>query len=291
MNFRIDQAVADYRGASGMRVIRQVATGKATTEDLLRLLDPQVLEHKPKARLREALTGQFDPGNVYILKRHLEMYDSHESLLARIRRDLLSRMKRLECRTDLPQLPPPPKNYSEARLGFDEPLRPLFYRIYGIDMATVPGIGPAVMLAMLCRLGTSLASWPGAEAFSAWLGLAPNNKISARRCRSGRTRPVRSWLASALKAASMSLPRTDGLLAEQYRSMVRRKPPGKVKTAMARKLSVILYRHITTGVQPEKYSVGHGLEERLGRRRRRLEKECAKLGCLMIPRAAGTAEG
>jgi hypothetical protein len=87
-----------------------------------------------------------------------------------------------------------------------------------------------------------MSRWRTEKHFTAWLTLAPNNKISGGRLLSSRTPPSASRAAAVLRRAAMSLTRSATALGAYYRRVAYRLGRPKAITATARKLAVLVYR-------------------------------------------------
>jgi hypothetical protein len=87
-----------------------------------------------------------------------------------------------------------------------------------------------------------MSRWPTEKHFTAWLTLAPNNKISGKRLLSSKTQPSANRAAAVLRRAAMSLTRSATALGAYYRRVAYRLGPPKAITATARKLALLVYR-------------------------------------------------
>ncbi|UZW53831.1 IS110 family transposase [Sphingobium sp. JS3065] len=56
-------------------------------------------------------------------------------------------------------------------------VRSALYRVLGVDLTQIHGIGPSLALKLVGECGTDLAAWPSSKHFTSWLCLAPGNKI------------------------------------------------------------------------------------------------------------------
>ncbi len=80
MNVQLHHAVADITGATGMRIIRAIVAGNHVPEQLAAYRDVRC--HASEATIREALTGNYRPENVFALRQALELYDFHQTKIA-----------------------------------------------------------------------------------------------------------------------------------------------------------------------------------------------------------------
>jgi len=77
-------------------------------------------------------------------------------------------------------------------------LRTERYRILGVDLTEVPGIGTLLVQTLLTKIGPDLSKFRSAAAFASWLGLCPDNRVSGGKILSVRTRHVQNRAALAL---------------------------------------------------------------------------------------------
>jgi transposase len=128
---------------------------------------------------------------------------------------------------------------NEPRVERREPL----HRITGgADLSPIDGIGPYGALQLIAEIGTDMSRGRTEKHFTAWLTLAPNNKISGGRLLSAKTQPSAHRAAAVLRRAAMSLTRSSTALGADYRRLAGRLGQPKAITATARKLAVLVYR-------------------------------------------------
>jgi transposase len=87
-----------------------------------------------------------------------------------------------------------------------------------------------------------MSRWRTEKHFTAWLTLAPNNKISGGRLLSSKTQPSANRAAAVLRRCAMSLTRSATALGAYYRRLAYRLGQPKAITATARKLAILVYR-------------------------------------------------
>ena len=87
-----------------------------------------------------------------------------------------------------------------------------------------------------------MTRWPTEKHFTAWLTLAPQNKISGGRLLRSRTQPSKNRAAAIFRLAAMNLGRTQTALGAFYRRVAFRIGKAKAITATARKLAIVVYR-------------------------------------------------
>ena len=154
--------------------------------------------------------------------------------------------------TEHPLSPPTPKQQQKQSsrnamrfTGMD--LRTELYRILGVDLTEVPGLGTLSIHTLLAEIGPDLSAFPTYKHFCSWLGLCPDNRISGGKVLSVRTRKVRSRVATALHMAAQSLWHSETPLGGYFRRMRTKLGAPKAITAAAHQLARIIYHMVKTG--------------------------------------------
>ena len=136
---------------------------------------------------------------------------------------------------------------------------------------------------LLTEVGSDLGRFPSAAAFSSWLGLCPDNRISGGKILSVRTRHVVNRLAIALRMGAQSLHRSQSYLGQYFRRMRARLGAPAAITATAHKIARILYHLITTRQRCDE-SVFAVVEQRAQQRQlSMLKKHAGALGFQLTP--------
>jgi len=112
----------------------------------------------------------------------------------------------------------------------------------GVDLSQIEGIAPYSALKLLSEIGTDMSRWSTEKHFTAWLTLAPKNRISGGRLLSSKTQSSANRAAQILRMAAMSVGKTQTALGAFYRRLALRIGKPQAITATARKLAVLVYR-------------------------------------------------
>jgi hypothetical protein len=128
------------------------------------------------------------------------------------------------------------------------PAREALYRILGVDLTQIHGLGPYLALKLVGECGTDLSAWPSAKHFTSWLCLAPSNKISGGKVLSSRTRRSSNRASALLRLAAVTVGRTETALGAFYRRLAGRIGKAKAVTATARKIAVLFYNTLRHGI-------------------------------------------
>jgi transposase len=81
------------------------------------------------------------------------------------------------------------------------------HRIFGVDLTRIPGIN-ILTQTLLAEISPDLSRFGSAPAFTSWLGLCPDRRVSVGKVLSVKTRKVKNRAATALRMAAQSLHRS-----------------------------------------------------------------------------------
>lgn len=110
----------------------------------------------------------------------------------------------------------------------------------------VPGIHTLTAQILLSEVGPDFAHFASGSAFTSWLGLCPDNRVSGGKVLSAKTRKVKNRAATALLLAAQTLHRSQSYLGHFYRRMRAKLGAPRAITATAHKLARIIYHMVTT---------------------------------------------
>lgn len=276
MNCRLDVAVDNIVGESGRKIIEAILNGERNAEKLASLAHPGVAKVFSEIALN--LDGDFRKENLFILNEWFTQYNFCEERIKHINDKIYQLLELLPKKANRKDLPGKAPNYREDKMLFEQPLRPLFFEIFGTDLTQLTSVGPGVILSFLAMVGTDVSTWPTEKHFVSWLGLAPTPQISADHRKKGKTKRVKNVLTGSLKVAAMSTQRTDSFLGAFHRRIKIRVGPSKAKSASARKIAIILYRLVREGTEAIKFSAEEYETIYKERKLKNLKRQARKLG-------------
>jgi hypothetical protein len=243
MNLLLHVVLSDITGVTGLKIIRSILAGERDPTRLAVHRDRRC-QAKP-SDIIAALTGNYRAEQLFALKQNFEGYEFKLRQVAECDSALNTLLGGLAAQQPPPatELPPArrpraPKNH-EPQFDIRTPLHRL---AGGADLSQIDAIGPYAALQLVSEIGTNMSRWPTASHFTAWLSLAPNNKISGGRLLSSRTPPSANRAAAILRRCAMSLTRTQTALGAFYRRLAARTGKPTAITATARKLGLLVYR-------------------------------------------------
>ncbi len=268
MNVCVHHAVSDITGVTGMAIIRAIVDGERNPETLANLRDRRC--QKSKNQITQELTGNWRPEHLFNLAQALKVYDQLGTVLADYDAEISSYIESLQPPEGKDLCAPPPATKSKAQAMAkcgQEPMRQALYRMTGIDLTTIDGIGVDTAAVVISELGLDFSAFTDERHFVSYLRLAPNISISAGKKVPGKFKAVTcTRVCAALRMAATSLRNSKTALGAYYRRISYRKGASVAVFATARKLAQLIYRLVRYG-QPYVDAGAQAYEERFAKRR------------------------
>ncbi len=245
MNLHLHKVISDITGLTGMAIIKAIVTGERNPQVLAALKDPRI--KSSTTEIAKALTGDYRPEHVFVLKQEFNLYEIYQKEIACIDREIEKCLSEFEPRTvnELPKTQKKRRKKSTANHpNFD--LRSLLYRMVGIDFTLIDGLDAMSVQNILSEVGLDPMRFPTVKHFTSWLGLCPGQKITGGKVKSSKTRPVVNRAANAFRLAALSLTQSRSALGAFYRRLRSRLGAPKAITATAHKLARMFYCMWTT---------------------------------------------
>jgi transposase len=288
MNLQLPLVVSDITGVTGLRILRDIVAGQRDADHLAQHRDHRC--RASKADIVAALTGNYRPEHLFVLKQNLELFDACQAQLTACDLALETHIRTLTAHMATPAAPLPAPRVTkkprdnEPRFELRAPLHQL---TTGVDLSQIDGITPYTALKLLSEIGTDMSRWPTEKHFTSWLTLAPKNKISGGRLLSSRTQPSANRAAAIFRMTAMSLGRTPTARGAFYRRLAARIGKPQANTATARKLAILVYRALKGElVYQDPGAEAYDLQQRT-RVLRRLRQRAATLGFELVNRETG----
>lgn len=247
MNVQLQHVVSDITGVTGMRIIRAIIAGERNPAALAEMRDIRC--HASAETICAALTGTWKDEHLFALGQALALFDFYQTKITECDRKLEGALRELEDgmghdTTRLPKVRTKTRQVNEP----DFEVRSALYRVLGVDLTQIHGIGPSLALKLVGECGTDLTAWPSSKHFTSWLCLSPGNKISGGKLLSSKTRRSSSRAAALLRLAATTIGRSDTALGAFYRRLSARAGKAKAVTATARKIAVLFYNSLRHGM-------------------------------------------
>lgn len=298
MNVKIHKVISDITGATGLSLIDYIA-GDVPAADT----DWSAFYNKRMKTSQEdfvkSLHGSFTPTGCFLLAQHLSAYrtltSQVEELDRRIERYLFCQVEGLEME-DI-EGKAPKEEFIRPLIGkrgqkltkTKSKNAPLYNQRYyleqllGVDVTTIPGIGPQKALEVIAEIGADFGkSFPSAGHFTSWAMLSPNDKISGGKKIGSKKVTNANRVHQIFRQCAYSLSSNKGVFGQKYRSLKVRKSGKKANKAIARQLAVIFY-HVVTKKEP--YDEQKVIPKKTSKERKlkRLRKNAATEGYRLVP--------
>jgi transposase len=287
MNLKLHHAFSDIDGVSARAIIEAILAGERDPKKLATLRDPRCKGSLED--LWEALKGDYREEYLFVLGQSKETYDQLQASIAQCDVKLSELIVKVESDVTLP-LPKAAKKH-QHKLSKNSPQVEVFdqaWRFYGVDLSDAPGIAAGLLSTLISEVGTRedlMKSFRSAEAFSSWMGLCPDNRISGGRVLKAKTRKVNNRLATAFRLAAFGLQHSKSELGKFFRYMKGKLGRAEGITATAHKLARIVYGmifHQTAYNEQEAFKV---TPRKQAKALKALQKQAATLGFTLQPAA------
>ena len=290
MNLLLPRVVSDIVGVTGLAILRDLVAGQHDPHVLAQHRDPRC--QATPDEIAGALTGHYRPEHLFVLQQNLELFDMCQTKLLACDAALDAELQTLTAAVAPPTTPLPRPRVTRRR--GNEPhvdIRPALHHLTGVDLTQIDGLAPYRVLKLIAEIGTAPSRWPSEHHFTAWLTLAPQNRISGGRRLSSKTQPSANRAAGVLRVAAMSLIRSQTALGAFYRRLAVRIGKPKAITATARKLAILVYRTLNgTLVYHDPGANTYNARQR-ARLLRRLRQRADTLGFTLVNRQTGEMLG
>src|SRR6266446_860224 len=222
-------------------------------------------------------------------QQNLALFDAYQGQLVACDAAIEAHVLALAAQAPTPPGPVPaartrkkPRN-NEPRFDMRTPL----HQLTGVDLSQIDAIGPYSALRLLAEICMYMGPSPTEKHFTAWLTLAPQNKVSGGRLLSAKTQPSANRAAGILRLSALSLGRTETALGAFYRRLAYRVGKAKAITATARKLAILVYRTLKDGLRYQDPGAAAYTAHHRARVLRHLRQRAATLGFALVTRDTG----
>ena len=286
MNLQLPLVVSDIVGRTGLKILRDLVAGQRDPHVLAQHRDPHCKATPDE--IVAALTGHYRAEHLFVLQQNLELFDMCQTQLHACDTAIDAELQSLTAAVEPPTTPLPAPRV-KRRHG-NEPhvdIRPALHHLTGVDLTQIDGIAPYSALKLIAEIGTDPTRWPTEHHFTAWLTLAPQNRVSGGRRLSSKTQPSANRAAAVLRMAALGLVRGQTALGAFYRRLAVRIGKPKALTATARKLAILVYRTLSgTLVYRDPGADIYNVRQR-ARHLRRLKHRAETLGFALVNRETG----
>jgi transposase len=277
MNFRLDVAISDITGISGIKVIEAILAGETSGEKLAQFCDNRV--KRSKEEIADALQGKINHEYLHELRDCYDIYkflqDKIKNTDSRINEVLENQTKEIVFNDDVKLVKKQKKGKNQPK--FDIQRHSL--KLFGVDLSAIDSVSVGTIASFLAEVGTDIYKFNTAKQFVNWLRLAPNNRITGGKVISSRTPKGKNKFALALRNAANTIERKkEGYLVMFFKRIAFKKGRGAAITATARKIAVIIWNMIVKKQQYTPINTDEYLQEIKAKKIIQIRKMIKKYG-------------
>jgi len=245
MNVQLHTVISDITGDTGMAIIRAIVAGE---RDATKLATFRHYTCRANAEaIAASLMGNFQPEHMLALRQALDLYDSHQRLIAEC--DAAAKAVTEELSRHLKDERPVLEGKAKKRHKRDPAVdyRSPAYLLTGVDLTAIPGISAYTAISIIAEIGTDMSKWATEKAFGSWLRLSPRANITGGRVIDARRMPGQSRATELFRTAAVCAGKTATAIGAFYRRTALRRGTGRAVVATAYKLARIVYAMLKSG--------------------------------------------
>jgi hypothetical protein len=292
MNLRLDNVLSDISGLTGMNIIKAILAGQRDPKVLAQYRDKRC--KKSQEEIEDSLKGFYQEDHLFALDFAFQQFEFD---LANIRKcDEMIEAKLSQFETH-PNYQPEEnlknifkklskRKSAKKSFEFSFDLTKEINRIVGVDLTSLPAVGPSIALKFVSEVGIDMSRWKSPKHLASWIGVAPNNKVSGGRILHSGTKRKKRDIAISIRMAVSSLYNevNDTALGAFYRRKRTQKGAPKAITAAANKLVRQLYMTISTGKPYIEMGAQKYYELQKEKYLRRVKKQISRWGYELSPK-------
>jgi transposase len=281
MNIRLHEVISQIQGASGIKVIEAILSGKRDAEELASLCNRQILNTK-KGDVIESLKGSYKREQLFALQQALDSWRHYHAKVEECDRRIELLLE------EITKGKPPVEQLSRAK-----PIRhhkpnvanlheKLSQMLEGKDPTALPGITDYSLMQLIAEVGTDFTQWPSAKHFTSWVGLAPGKNTSGKITKRSKKR-ISTHAGQIFRKAAQSLLQSKHIALGAFaRRLKAKKGPMIAIKATARKLAAMFYNLMTKGLDYVEQGVKKYEEQYRAQMTKFLHKKAAEFGYTVV---------
>lgn len=281
MNLKLSNVISDITGVTGLNIIRSIVAGERDEAVLASFRQKGCKQSE--AVIAKSLQGNYQREHLFALQQSLELYDFYDQQLQACDQELEALYQDFEPVEPPATAAPAPKTQKRRKNQPHFDLSASLYQMTGVDLTQIDGLDALSVQTILSEVGLDMTAWPTYKHFSAWLRLAPNNKITGGKVKSRRTLPSTNRAATAFRIAAQSLARSQCAVGAFYRRKRAQLGPPKAITATAHKLARIFYTMLKHRRPYQDPGADYYEKQHQARYIRSLERKAASVGMRLEP--------
>lgn len=222
MNVQLHHVISDLTGLTGLTIIEAILAGERNPQVLAKLRDRRI--KASEQTIAKSLMGDYRCEHLFTLRQSLESFRHYQKLISACDTEIEQYLEAFESKESKlnPRAGCTPVSPEEQKPQGTEPrfdLKSHLHRIFGVDLTTIPGISVRTAQTIFTEIGPDFSKFDCGGAFTSWLGVCPDNRVSGGKVLSAKTRQVNNRATTALHLAAQSLHHSQSYLGDFYRRM------------------------------------------------------------------------
>lgn len=287
MNIRLHNVLSNTVGASSLRVIEAVLSGKHDPNELVELCDKSILKHK-RQEVIESLRGNYRSEHLFALQQALTGWKFYQQQI----KECDQRIEQVLHRMAEQQPTHTSKKSKKVRFnGQNQPqikgLNSLLQRIMGgKNPMEIVGLSDLTVLKLMGEVGTDMSAWETSKHFTSWLGLAPTKHQSGKMNRR-RKWNVKPKAGQIFRCAVLGVSKSKNSAMAHFYYRLKAKHGAKVAAkATARKLAALYYDLMTKGIEYVEVGLLQYQEKIKDSQMRFINRKATEFGFVLVPKSA-----
>src|SRR5260370_2388991 len=250
MNVQLHHVISDLTGLTGLTIIEAILAGERKAEVVGKLRDWR--NKGSEQTIAKSVIGDYRREHLFTLRQSLESFRHYQKLISACDTEIEQYLEAFESKDSKLNSPagstpasPEEQKPQGSEPGFD--LKSHLHRIFGVDLTTIPGISVLTAQTIFTEIGPDFSKFDCGGAFTSWLRVCPDNRVSGGKVLSAKTHKVSDRATTALHTSARSLHHSQSYLGDFYRRMRAKLGAPKAITATTHKLARIIYYLIRTG--------------------------------------------
>lgn len=280
MNIKLHNVLADITGKSGQLIINAILEGERDPDKLASLADEKVKSSKEE--IIKSLEGIWKDEPLFELKQAYDLYKFYKEKIKECDAEIEKALQKFNLDIDVSGYKNAPRKvYNKNRLNFNATL--YLKDIFGVDVTEIFGISEINAVEILSEVGIDMTKWPTEKHFTAWLNLAPNNRISGGKILKKKALKKKNHTSQSFLIAGQAVKRSQNWLGIFYRRVKSRTGPFIATKATARKIAVIFYHMVKNQIVFKPIPIEQYTKELQEKRMNYLKKQALKMGMALAP--------
>jgi len=281
MNIKLHNVLTDLCGKSGQLIIQSILAGERNPKELIKHIDKHV--KSSEENIIKSLTGNWREENVFELKQAYELYLVFKEKISECDQQIENVLAKSEIINQSNHVDHKKARgvYTKNRFNFNA--TNYLHNILGVDITKIFGISEISATEIISETGIDMSKWKTQKHFTAWLNLAPNNRVTGGKLLRPKKSKKKNKAGQSFLMAAYSIQRSDNWLGAFYRRMKAKHGPLIATKSTARKIAIIFYKMIKEKVDFNPIALETYNQYFREQKLKYIQKQASILGLALVP--------